>query len=361
MRRSRARDGVLASGPSGDDRDDMPWRRRVDELLARDFGDVPEAQRLSEIFGAALTACTTENYSRHFVRFTEYCEKRGLCPLPATTSTVLRWLAGDVCKADKVQAQSLQPYLSALNTIHADCEYPEPAVGRRIRRFRQGLGHNLAKKRKAARTYVPARIIDEAHELGLSLTRAQLRTKAGRELLQAIVATVFTFVFFARGGSGAALRVQDVRRSDAGLHVTLAKEKTRHSAAVSRVVTLDSERIPGLDQLLRRWETVRGKGQERRSYYALPGQRSFPATQVDKWFKKVLDHLGASPPAGETWSGHSLRKGAASAANAIGVSLAKICHVGGLSVKAKTIFDYIDPTCPAAPAGRRYYGWLLPR
>ena len=34
-----------------------------------------------------------------------------------------------------------------------------------------------------------------------------------------------------------ALRVVDVRRSDAGLHVTLAKEKTMHCATVSRVVT----------------------------------------------------------------------------------------------------------------------------
>ena len=69
---------------------------------------------------------------------------------------------------------------------------------------------------------------------------------------------------------------------------------------------------------------------------------------------------GAAAPQGETWSGHSLRKGAASASDAIGVSLAKICYVGGWSSKSDAVKDYIDPTCPACDAGRRYFGWLLP-
>ena len=74
----------------------------------------------------------------------------------------------------------------------------------------------------------------------------------------------------------------------------------------------------------------------------------------------VLDHLGARPPAGEVWSGHSLRKGAATAAHAIGVSIASICHVGGWSIKSKAVYDYVDPTCRASAAARRFFGWLLP-
>ena len=166
---------------------------------------------------------------------------------------------------------------------------------------------------------MPAHVIERAHLCGLAMTDAELATQRGRELLQAVVATVFTFVFFARGGSGSALRAGDVRRSDAGLHVTLGKEKTRHCASVSRVLTLDMSRIPGLDALLRRWESVRGAVHDGASYYTLPGQRNFPAHQVDAWLRVVLDHLGAQAPAGETWSGHSLKIGAASAADALNV------------------------------------------
>ena len=340
----------------------LPWRAQIEAIVARDFGDAPEAGRIAEVFSAALTEGTVENYSRHFVRFATWCESQPdrPCPLPATTDTVLRWLGGDVCSGGKVQARSLRPYLAAINTLHNDLDLDPPAVGRRIKRFKSGLGHLLAADRHAARTYVPAHVIERAHQCGMALTDAELARPAGRALLQAIVATVFTFVFFARGGSGAALRAGDVRRSDAGLHVTLGKEKTRHAASVSRVLTLDTSRIPGLDDLLLRWEAVRGDVPNDASYYALPGQRGFPATQVDAWLKLVLDHLGAAAPAGESWTGHSLRKGAASAADAIGVSLRRICWMGGWSSQSSAVKDYIDPTCPCTDAGRRYFGWLLP-
>ena len=258
----------------------LPWRDEIERLVTRDFGETEESARLTEVFSAALTEGTVENYSRHFTRFAEWCEQQPdrPCPLPASTDTVLRWLAGDVCKEDRVKAGSLQPYLSAINTLHADLELHEPAVGRRIRRFKRGLGHLIARGRGAARTYVPASVIERAHMAGLELSDAVLETRAGRRLLQAIVATVFTFCFVARGGSGAALRACDVRRSDAGLHVTLGKEKTRHCESVSRVLTLDVSRMPELDALLLRWEAVRGKVPDGASYYALPGQRDFPSS-----------------------------------------------------------------------------------
>ena len=129
---------------------------------------------------------------------------------------------------------------------------------------------------------------------------------------------------------------------------------------VSRVLTLDLTRLPGLDDLLRLWEEVRGPVPDHASYYALPGETGFPASQVDTWLKMALDHLGAPPPAGETWSGHSLRIGAASAADAAGVTLRRICWMGGWSSQSSAVKDYIDPTCPDSTAGRRYFGWLLP-
>ena len=74
----------------------------------------------------------------------------------------------------------------------------------------------------------------------------------------------------------------------------------------------------------------------------------------------VLAHFDLQPPAQEKWSGHSLRKGAASGAAAIGVSLDRICFCGGWKIRGATVHDYIDPTCPATPAARRFFGWLRP-
>jgi hypothetical protein len=49
---------------------------------------------------------------------------------------------------------------------------------------------------------------------------------------------------------------------------------------------LAADRIPGLTELLARWESVRGAVKDGASYYALPGQRrEFPSTPVDTWVK----------------------------------------------------------------------------
>ena len=118
----------------------------------------------------------------------------------------------------------------------------------------------------------------------------------------------------------------------------------------------------GLEPLLAKWERFRGAVPAGSSYYLMPGERTrvLPASAVDSWLQMVLAHFKLQPPAQQSWSGHSLRKGAASAAAAIGVSLDRICFVGGWKIKAATVHDYIDPTCPASAAGRRFFGWLLP-
>ena len=98
-------------------------------------------------------------------------------------------------------------------------------------------------------------------------------------------------------------------------------------------------------------------------YYRLPTERrkgAFDATQIDDWLGDILGHLGCSPPAGDYWSGHSLRKGAATGSFSIDVAILRICHMGGWKVRAATYVDYIDPTCPPSPAAHRFFGWLRP-
>ena len=102
-------------------------------------------------------------------------------------------------------------------------------------------------------------------------------------------------------------------------------------------------------------------GRERFTRCFRHGEREFPADQIDTWLKQSLDHIRAQAPAGETWSGHSLRIGAASAMDAAGVTLRRICWMGGWAAQSAAVKDYIDPTCPSTDAGRRYFGWLLPR
>ena len=262
----------------------------------------------------------------------------------------------------RVQEPSLQPYLSAINSAHLDLEYERPAVGHAITAYRHGLAHMQAAQqpagRRAERTYLPAPCVERALLWALELdlgtaTRRQLK------LFRAAVATVFTFTFFARGGTGAALLDEHVTRSAAGVTVKLEHEKGKGRRQRARALTLPPGAIPGLDELLLKWERFRGVVKPTRSYYAMPGEKGKPpSTAIDTWLREVLAHFGFSPPSHEKWSGHSLRKGAASAAAAIDIRLERICHMGGWQIGGSSVHDYIDPTCPATPAARRFYGWL---
>ena len=151
-----------------------------------------------------------------------------------------------------------------------------------------------------------------------------------------------------------------MRRSAAGITVTLDNEKGKRIDGVARTITFPPGAVPGLEELLAMWEELRGEPRSDASYFAYEHERRtvFEASQVDGWLALILGHLHESPPTGEAWTGHSLRKGAASGAGAIDVALFRICYIGGWSVRGAAVHDYIDATCPDTPAARRFFGWL---
>lgn len=327
------------------------WRERL--------GDVAEADEIIGLLSSSLAPGTAESYGRHFARFIRWCavQPDAPSPLPASTATVVRWLAADVVKEDRVAARSLQPYLSALNRVHRDLELPEPALGHLVQQVRRAVALRQAASRTARRVYLPPEAVGKM----LTALTASCQPPSPPGLLRAVTAVVLTFCLFARGGTGAALRARDVRRGVAGITVTLDQEKGKRVEGTARSITFPPGSIPGLDELLARWERVRGSASGGRSYFSFPHERaSWPASQIDAWLQACLAHFGFEPPAGEVWSGHSLRKGAASGANALDVSLQRICYVGGWSIKSRAVHDYIDHTCPLTPACRRFFGWLKP-
>jgi hypothetical protein len=327
-----------------------------------------QADAIIETLRCSLQPGTIESYGSHFARFVRFCSGQpdSPCPLPATTTTVLRWLSQDVCRDHRVHADSLQPYLSALNRIHADIGFDRPAVGPLITQFRHGRAHQYTSggQRKAQRVYLPPDAVERAMVWALELDVEE----ADWELLQrfrAACAVVFAFVFGYRGASGAGVRACDVRRSDAGITLSLAREKGKAAQRWARSITVPPGAVPGLEELLYKWEEVRGDASgETASYFAFDfeteARSGFTSRALDTWLQLILSELNLRPPDGEAWSGHSLRKGAASGMAALGVSLDRICFVGGWSIRSAAVRDYIDPTCPCTPACRRFYGWLLP-
>ena len=328
------------------------------------LGDHPEREAILSTLSHSLCETTAASYGNHWSRFVRWCEEQRdqPNPLPASTSTVLRWLAADVCARNTVLASSLQPYLSSLNRVHRDLDFDEPAIGHLVQQFRRGLAHRQADQgRDAERVYLPPPVVERALVWALALDLSCV-TARGRQHFRAPVATVLTFCLFARGATGSAMDSGHVRRSEVGVTITLDREKGKRTRTRARTFTIPPGAIPGLEELLAKWESFRGEVPSDVSYWRLPGERArrFPPSAIDGWLRAILDHLDARPPPGELWSGHSLRKGAASGAAAEGVSLERICYCGNWSVRSKSVHDYVDPTCPQTAACRRFFGWLRP-
>ena len=340
------------------------WRKRL--------GEHAETAEIVSLLASSLAPSTAASYSDHIERFARWCARQPdqPSPLPASTATVVRWIVSDVVRGDRVRAKSLQPYLSALNRIHRDLELDEPALGHVVQQVRRAVALRQAGMGRATqRVYLPPPVVERVLLWALRQEDAELCASLRLcELFRAAVASVLTFVIFCRGHSGSALRPCDVRCSAAGVTVTLDQEKGKRVADVARTITFPPGAVPGLEELLAKWERVwalRDAFAERAdcpSYFSLPHERAaLRADQIDAWLGSILGHLGERAPAGETWSGHSLRKGAASGAGAIDVALFRICYMGGWSIRSAAVHDYIDATCPDTPAARRFFGWLSRR
>jgi hypothetical protein len=85
------------------------------------------------------------------------------------------------------------------------------------------------------------------------------------------------------------------------------------------------------------------------------------ASTTSAWLALSLRTVNTSAPAGFKWTSHSLRKGAASAANCIGAPLPFTKYMGGWAKNnSVTERKYTDPTMTHVHAAWRFFGRLAP-
>ena len=96
--------------------------------------------------------------------------------------------------------------------------------------------------------------------------------------------------------------------------------------------------------------------------FALKGKtlHKSPHVPMTAWLLNVYARLDEQPTPGYAWSSHSLRKGGASAASAIGVPLSTIRHIGGWAVASSVVNQYIDPAVLASVGAWFFFGAFAP-
>lgn len=320
----------------------------------------PGAASAAHLLAAGRRDSTWRSYSGKLQRFIDFCEhvvpQYGLPPvaaLPARPAYIYAYI-GYLYEEGAVHAGSLQPYLSAINSWHADMGFEKPAVGHIIQRLRHGFGDlegDLNSASVASRRPIPASVM---HQL-LQLARNARYDVNARSVRRAATASVLAFAFMLRGDSLVQLRRRDVTISPQGMVLRL-QVKTR-----SRSIATTVHR-PGADEVylaVREWlDDLDGPDQALLWALDPASLDGFPSSCLGQWFQEACTFLQISPPTGELWSSHSHRSGGATAALSIDVPLPAIARFGVWDSMA-SVQPYLDPSVGPSAEALLFFGHLL--
>ena len=320
--------------------------------------DFPGKQMAAQLLVAGRRPSTWRSYSSKLQRWFDFCtrvqQEQGqppIPPFPARPAHLLAYL-GYLRQEGCVAAGSLQPYLSAINSWHADLGLPKPAVGHSITRLRRGYGE-LQPDFEEGETVVGRRPIPA--DTMLSIFQLARASSTSHSLRRAATANVLCFAFMLRADSCVRLRRKHISFTEKGL-VLQVLTKTR-----GRDVSTTVHR-PGQDEvfwLLWEWMQL-NPGSPDSLLWALDGasEGEFQSTCIVRWLRACCDALNLHPPVGEKWGGHSHRSGGATAALSIDVSLPAIARFG-IWDHIASLQPYLDPAVGPSAAALFFFEHLL--
>jgi hypothetical protein len=349
-----------------------PWAASLRSRLQDAFGSDELGQRTLDLLSSSLSAQTLKSYAGRLSQFAEFChDSESISPLEATTATVVRYVAW-IGERGHIAAKSLQPHMSAINTFfELHNLYPIAKDSLHLTSARRGL--MLRQRRLDA---APLRVPLPADVAYRFVTKAELIVSAPypeyHHDFRALLASVVNFMFFARGLTGVSCRVRDVHVDDYNITLQLYREKGRAGRRGPddlRVLLLPLSEHPRVARLMHHFlDHVQSVplvvvGLAVSKFWVVNSDeqsKPWTAATMTDWLSIALRLVNAAPPAGTSWTSHSLRKGAASAPNAIGVPLSHIRYQGGWATNSDVVVDYIDPNVLPSPGAWFFFGHIAP-
>eukprot|EP00873_Tetraselmis_striata_P015848 jgi/Tetstr1/436112/TSEL_024959.t1 len=343
------------------------------DVAAKDaFGSDELGQRTLDLLSSSLSAQTLKSYAGRLSQFAEFChDSENISPLEATTATVVRYVAW-IGERGHIAAKSLQPYLSAINTFF-ELHNLDPIAKDSLHLTSARRGLMLRQRRLDA---APLRVPLPADVAYRFVTKAELIVSAPypeyHHNFRALLASVVNFMFFARGLTGVSCRVRDVHVDDYNITLQVYREKGRAGRRGPddlRVLLLPVSEHPRVARLLHHFiDNVQSVplvtvGLATSNFWAVTAaeqSKPWTAATMSDWLSAAISLVNAAPHAGTSWTSHSLRKGAASAANAIGVPLSHIRYQGGWATNSDVVLDYIDPNVLPSPGAWFFFGHIAP-
>lgn len=340
----------------------MSWRAAMASGALRSWPrESPWVSQAERQLRAGRRESTWGSYSSKFALFVRFCASVCVPPrefLPATTETVLGFL-GWLQWSGRVAHGSLQQYMSAVNAAHVDNGFDKPAVGHLVRLARKGYG-DLEVQREGPpnqRAGLPAEVVWQIMLVGLATVDLLV--------LRAAAALVVTYCFFARADSGVRAEEGRLTVDVRGIHFSEdAKNLERWRPAVLSYPWPDGDFMATPHALLARFFAARAAAFARagerpaKRVWQLPREREPTPADFGEWLRALLAATKAVPPPGLTWTKHSLRGGAASAALSVGAQLPAVCRWGVWKTLASVLL-YLDPLVRRCPPAVVFFAHLL--
>ena len=324
------------------------WSRALVRAAVGDLPrDGPGIADLTRLLVHARRTTTMESYDSKIRRFVDFCLNDwpaagypALRPLPAQQSTILAYI-GSLFE-DGLQASSLQPYLSAINSWHADLHLPPPARGHLVTLARKGYAELEGEETVNLERRGPIAV-----DVILDIVVLGMRT-ASRRTLRAATAIAVAFLFFARADTGVRLLRRDIALDAHGIHLR-AQAKTRSRLDPLLLTApwphpIAGHDMPFIHSLLARFLASTAGARDDAPLWQLSTDNaaSWRPALVEVWLQHLLKTLQRTPPLGTLWTKHSLRSAGATAALSVGVDVFTIARLGGWA-SIESVKLYVDP------------------
>jgi hypothetical protein len=357
-----------------------PWSNELIKAYSPLIGEDKLGKFTLSLLASAKEKGTYSSYSSNFNRFVEFCseEEPPVHPLGASVGTICRYIAWQGLRGTVV-ADNLQPYLSAINRVYKDHGLEPVAQGDLVAEVIKGLqGVQVPLVEKEKRVALPAQAAYLCFVQAESLV-AEMRASGAKlhtfSLFRNCLATVVSYQWFNRSDTTHSLQTSDltvdppsVLDPQIRLFPRSLKGRKRESVASTRDICIPVAVAPRLASLLTFYvetkrEIHKAAGFPQTSLmWAIPGDTpsNWTSSIQNVWMEAALQRVGVSAPPGHSYTSHSLRSGASSAASTIGVSQQIIKYFGHWS-KTSDVLEghYIDPTFRPSAEARFFFEWLL--
>ena len=313
--------------------------------------------------GSRLSHNSYSTYGTMWRTFVKFCELHGHQPLPASQYTVCHYLA-HLAEKGTVDLAKAQPYLSALNAVHLDSMLPEPAKGPLITRVKNGLALlQIDLVPQPREVPVSAMAIKKLYDLATAHPQSWSLLD-----LRALLSSIILYMTGSRPVSIVSLPVDNLCWDHGSVSVIRLYTKTTQLQTQQECVgrlPIHFTTFPALRHALSIYAARRKiEFPAAKFFFQLNNDGYLPAAEANGhlaniWWARAKQLGGISPPTGFRWPPRSLRSGAASASEAIGVPRSKTEWLGGwVSNSVALAKHYIDPSMSPTVDAQFFFDWL---